>query len=152
MSYKKVKIPGVHIRWNNHIFPSYNGKSGPYVSQRRINKLKVLTKKILSEEKQRIRTVFMNYIRKRHKDRVMKVTLDIDGAMQRVDNTYVCHDESLFGESDGEKIWISKEKMSDAYLLGTLLHEALHFTVSINNKPMCEKEEHLIFALLGDDC
>lgn len=152
MSYKKVKIPGVHIRWGNNIFPTYHKKSGPYVSQRRINKLKILTKNILSEESQRIETVFMNYIRKRHKDRVLKVTVDIEGAMQRVDNTYVCHDESLFGESDGEKIWISKEKMSDAYLLGTLLHEALHFTVSINGKSMCEKEEHLVFALLGDDC
>lgn len=153
MSYKKIQIPGVHIKWNNQIFPRYDKKiSGSYVSQRRINKLKALAKKILEEERQRIQTVFMDYIRHRYKGRLMKVTFDIDGARERVENTYVCHDETLFGESDGEKIWIAKDKMSDAYLLGTLLHEALHYTVLINGQFMCEKEEHRVFRRLGDDC
>ena len=78
--------------------------------------------------------------------------LDLKGAAGRVDNTSVCHDESLYGESDGERIWIAKEKVNDAYLLGTMLHEALHYAARINNKYICEEDEHRVFRALGDDC
>ena len=153
MSYKKINIPGVHIKWDGYIFPLYQKNvSGPRVSQRRINKLKHLTKRILNEEKDRIEAEFKQFARQRHRGKQLTVVLDWEAALSRVDNTFVCHDESLYGESDGEKIWISKEKMSDAYLLGTLLHEALHYSCLLNGKFICEKDEHQVFRRLGDDC
>ena len=57
-----------------------------------------------------------------------------------------------YGEADDEKIWISKCKMSDEYLLGTILHESLHYCVTINGKDICERYEHFAIKILGDDC
>ena len=50
------------------------------------------------------------------------------------------------------KIWISSNKLSDDELVGTILHESLHYLVTFNGNDICEKDEHQVMAKLGDDC
>ena len=153
MSYKKQIIRGSNITWTgNTIFPSYPSTSGSHVSQKRINRLKHLTKQILLQEKNRIEQEFKTFALKRYRDTPVCVLVDIPGDVARVDNTVLCNKQDLYGESDGEKIWIAKEKMNDAYLLGTLLHEALHYAATFNGRYVCEADEHTVFRALGDDC
>ena len=94
-----MRIPGAHIKWKTDVFPTYPPTSGPLVSQRRINRLKPVVKALLEEEEIRITKAFVQFARKRHPG--ARVNVDLTGAMGRVDNTSVCQDESLFGESDG---------------------------------------------------
>ncbi len=142
-----------HIRWNGkNVFPDYYPQtSGPYVSQKRINQIKQLTIALLKKEKNRIYKAFFDFGRKRYKDSPPRVTIDLDSACRRVHSASVCP-EGIYGECDEERIWIAKEKMSNAYLLGTLLHEALHYSVRFNDRYICEDDEHSIFRTLGDDC
>ena len=42
--------------------------------------------------------------------------------------------------------------MNDTYLLGTMLHESLHYICTFNGKDICSKDEHYVMSLLGDDC
>jgi hypothetical protein len=42
--------------------------------------------------------------------------------------------------------------MNDTFLLGILLHEALHYCCSFNGKDICSKDEHYVMRLLGEEC
>tara|TARA_B110000008_G_scaffold275227_1_gene312315 strand:+ start:1006 stop:1464 length:459 start_codon:yes stop_codon:yes gene_type:complete len=150
--YKREKIKGVHIYWNGtNIFPLYKKCSGPIVSQRRINRLKYLVKMALEEEKGRIQQAFELFARRRYPGK--RVTMNLPLAIERINNTHVCRGESMYGESDETGIWIAKSKLSDAYLFGTMLHEAMHFLCTwSNNKYMSESDEHMVMRSLGEDC
>ncbi len=41
--------------------------------------------------------------------------------------------------------------MSAEWLVGTLLHEALHGAATMDNREICEKDEHQVIRQLGDD-
>ena len=43
-----------------------------------------------------------------------------------------------------------KNKLSDAHLIGAILHESLHYLARFNNKEICEKDEHYVMELLGE--
>ena len=62
----------------------------------------------------------------------------------------ITDDEGIYGESDGVQIWISSVKMSNEALIGTILHESLHNICTINDKDICEKDEHAIMVSLGE--
>ena len=34
--------------------------------------------------------------------------------------------------------------------MGTILHEALHYLCTFNGKDICEKDEHYVMELLGE--
>ena len=95
--------------------------------------------------------------------------MDFKAAVGRVKKAKLQPDnEERFGESNGFTIWISRMKMSDEELVcivvcrmlmlitvlqvGTLLHEALHCIAMVDNKEICEKDEHQVIRELGDDC
>tara|TARA_Y100001970_G_C13952388_1_gene708902 strand:- start:269 stop:733 length:465 start_codon:yes stop_codon:yes gene_type:complete len=150
---KYVHIKGVSIKWSGqNIFPQYPSTSGSFVSQRRINKLKPLAIRILTEGKEQILKVFTNFLQRKYHGMV-KVSFDLAFAIDRIHTTKVhtYKKGDVFGECDENKIFIAKEKMNDSYLLGTMLHEALHYSCKCNNKYICEEDEHRIFNLVGDD-
>jgi len=153
MCYKSVAkvTKGFHIRWGTGIFPRYRDVSGPYVSIKRINQAKNIVTHILAEEEIRIVKAFETFARKKYINKRIKVDVDIQAAKNMVNNTVLhTRDNTLYGESDGEQIWISKIKMSSEVLVGTMLHESLHNIATFNGKDICEKDEHTVMISLGE--
>ena len=153
MSYKAVakSTKGYKIKWGKGIFPEYGNLSGPEVSQKRINRAKTIVKLILEQEENKITKAFQTFARKKFYNQNVNVKVDILGAIDMVENTTLhTDDEGLYGESDGVQIWISSVKMSNEALIGTILHESLHNICTINDKDICEKDEHSIMVSLGE--
>lgn len=133
------------------IFPTYPKTSGSYVSQRRINKLKPIVIDILKTKQSQILSAFRKLASRYSK--MPKIELHIEEAIEKVKNARVtAGSEDMHGESDDYRIWIPRNKTNDTVLLGTLLHEALHYICTFNGKDICAKDEHYVMALLGDDC
>lgn len=146
MSYRKM----VRFQWApGHIFPVYPPTSGSHASQRRVNKLKPVAVAILTEEATKVRRAFQTLARGRAKG----IQLDLDAACVKIENARMSPESGgLHGESDGDTIWISKNKINDAELLGVLLHESLHYCCTMDGRDICEKDEHRVMRALGDDC
>jgi len=80
-----------------------------------------------------------------------RIELHIDEAIERVNNARVIREaDGLWGESDDTRIWIPANKTNDTVLMGTILHEALHYLCTFNGKDICEKDEHYVMELLGE--
>lgn len=153
MSYKSIaeSTKGYKIKWSKGIFPDYRNLSGPEVSQKRINRAKNIVKLILDQERLKIRKAFHTFAKKKFYNQNVNVNVDINCALNMVDNTTLhTNDEALYGESNGIQIWISSIKMSNETLIGTILHESLHNICTINDKYICEKDEHAIMESLGE--
>jgi len=134
-----------------NIFPTYPHTSGSHVSQRRINKQKDAVVHILETKQPQILSAFKQ-LAKRH-SKTPKIKLHIEQAIEKVRNARVTYDsDDLHGESDDYRMWIPAAKMNDTYLMGTMLHEALHYIATFDGQDICEKDEHYAMALLGDDC
>jgi hypothetical protein len=133
------------------IFPEYPKTSGSYVSQRRINKLKPIVIHILETKQPQILNAFKKLASRYSK--MPRIELHVQDAIEKVRNARVtAGSDCMHGESDDYRIWIPKNKTNDTVLMGTLLHEALHYICTFNGKDICEKDEHYVMALLGDDC
>ena len=133
------------------IFPIYPPTSGPFVSQRRINKLKPKVIHILKTKQDVIFRAFKKLAARYERPPVIKLHIDL--AISKVENARVTSSsDTLHGESDDYRMWIPKNKCNDTLLLGTILHEALHYICTFNGKDICSKDEHYVMALLGDDC
>ena len=147
MKYKQLaqSFKGFDIKWqNNGIFPKYRNISGPKVSKKRIRRATRIVKMILEEEEDKIVNAFKMLVKKRYNSK-KKVEVDIQSAIECVDNTILSKEsDEIYGESDGEKIWISEVKMSDEYLVGTILHESLHHICTLDGKDIT-----LNFNVLG---
>ena len=156
MNYKKLskELKGVHIVWNNkNIFPEYKYTSGPNVSKKRINKAKKIVISILKEEQKKIMNAFKILANKKYKNKNINIKIDFESAINCVNNTKITKDnDDIYGETDGYTIWISPIKMSYEYIVGTLLHESLHHICTFNDNYICDKDEHYVMRLLGDDC
>ena len=134
-----------------NIFPTYPKTSGSHVSQRRINKQKNAVIHILETKQAQIMAAFKKLAKRYSK--TPKIELHIEQAIEKVRNAHVIYDsEDLHGESDDYRMWIPAAKMNDTYLMGTMLHEALHYIATFDGQDICEKDEHYVMALLGDDC
>tara|TARA_B100001248_G_C27159309_1_gene352712 strand:+ start:229 stop:645 length:417 start_codon:yes stop_codon:yes gene_type:complete len=133
------------------IFPIYPKTSGSHVSQKRIDKLKQKAIEIISKNEQSIILAFRKLISRYSKHVTMDLKLDV--AIRKIKNAVVCR-ESIgeWGFSDEDTIWIPTIKMNDTFLLGILLHEALHYCCSFNGKDICSKDEHYVMRLLGEEC
>ena len=143
---------GMNIKWEgNYIFPSYSYNSGSVASTKRINRAKKIVISILKNNQKIIENAFKQFAKKRYGNNVI-ITYDFNTAINKVENTRLgSESEFLNGESDDTTIWISKNKISDDYLVGTILHESLHYLAKFNNKDICEKDEHYIMSKLGED-
>ena len=147
---QKRPIKGVYVRWfpsSSKVFPDYREVSGSIVSAKRLNRARELVKNILEQDK--------NIIEREFKKRCSGTPkVDIEMAKRKVDkaklSSTVKPDESFYGLTTGEFIWITPMKMSDEFLIGTLLHEALHDICTVNGKNMCENDEHIVMRALGD--
>lgn len=133
------------------IFPEYANTSGPYVSQRRINKAKPFVIAILKKHETDIYRAFAA-LGKRRKREPHNIHLDIGKAIEKVENAQVSPESDwAHGESDECTIWVAKNKLNDSMLIGTLLHESLHYCTTIDGKDICTKDEHLVMKWLGED-
>jgi len=155
MTYKKHcnKIKGVYLNWNdNCVFPEYKYNSGPVVSNKILKRAKKIAIDILINEKDKIEKAF-KLLTKRYKDKYIEITYDYEAAYRRVRSTKLCpSNDYCYGESDESGIWICKNKIDYPELVGTILHEALHYFAYFNKKEICEKDEHYVMKILGDDC
>ena len=155
MTYKKRcnKMKGVYLKWNdNCVFPEYKYNSGPIVSNKILKRAKEIVIEILTNEKDKIEKAFKS-LTKRYKDKYIEITYDYEAAYRRVRSTKLCPaSDYCYGESDESGIWICKNKIDYAELVGTILHEALHYFAYFNKKEICEKDEHYVMRILGDDC
>ena len=52
------------LHWGNCLFPDYRDLSGPIVSQKRINRAKIIVKYILRQETQKITRAFETFAKK----------------------------------------------------------------------------------------
>ena len=129
MTYKKRcnKMKGVYLKWNeNCVFPEYKYNSGPIVSNKILKRAKEIVIEILTNEKDKIEKAFKS-LTKRYKDKYIEITYDYEAAYRRVRSTKLCPaSDYCYGESDESGIWICKNKIDYAELVGTILHEALH--------------------------
>ena len=146
----------IHIRWyktQSKVFPDYREVSGSKVGMRRLNRAKGVVKEILSTHQKAIRKEFEDFA-KRKGGRVTR--LDFEEACEKVDTakmgSIVKPDESYYGITTNNTIWITAMKMSDELLIGTLLHEAIHDICYINGNWISEVDEHIIMRELGDNC
>ena len=77
MSYKKLakEMKGIHIIWDRtgKIFPKYKYNSGPYVSQKRINKAIKIVLAILEDEEETIKKAFKQFAERRYKGKNVRV-------------------------------------------------------------------------------
>eukprot|EP01084_Bolivina_argentea_P125102 221687_1 len=148
-------LKGIYIKWSknpNYIFPDYREVSGSHVSQKRINVAKQIVCLILQQEERKITKAFDDLARKKYRGKKMILSVDIPSAIKRVQTAKVKRDNDYdYGEADDENMWISACQLSDEYLVGTILHEALHYIAKFNGKDICEKDEHYVIKSLGDD-
>lgn len=134
-----------------NIFPIYPNTSGSHVSQRRINKQKDNVIHILQTKKTQILSAFKQLAKRYSKP--PKIELHIQKAIEKVKNARVTYEsDDLHGESDDYRMWIPSGKMNDTYLMGTMLHEALHYICTFDGKDISAQNEHYVMRLLGDDC
>eukprot|EP01084_Bolivina_argentea_P273644 466174_1 len=157
MNYKQYTkyICKWYIRWSNksnEIFPNYRNISGSIVSQKRINKAKKIVIMLLKEESKKIIKAWKQFISKRYKRKNVILKVDIKNAIKRVKTTKLQpDDDETYGEADEDMIWVTEAPLSDEGLIGTILHEALHFMATLNGKEICEKDEHSVIKVLGDN-
>ena len=156
MSYKEKckKIKGVSIKWDkNQVFPVYTYKSAPILSNKTLMRAKKIVIDILKEEGEKIECAFISLAKKKYKGKKVNIDFDYDTAIKRVCSTKLGgENEHCYGESDEKQIWIFKNKIPYDTLVGTILHEALHYFAYFNKKEICEKDEHDVMRALGDDC
>lgn len=156
MKYKKLakEMKGIHIKWEDgKIFPKYKYVSGSHVSQKRINKAKKIVLSILEEEENKIRKEFKNLLEKKFKGKYKSLKINFKLAKEKIKSAKLSKEsDGLHGESNYYQIWISSNKLSDDELVGTMLHESLHFISTYDRNEICEKDEHYVMAKLGDDC
>ena len=137
MTYKKQcnKMKGVYLQWeDNNVFPEYKYNSGPIVSSKILRRAKKIVIEILTNERNKIEKGF-KLLRRRYKDKYIEITYDYESAYRRVKSTKLCPaNEDCHGESDDSGIWICKNKIDYPELVGTILHEALHYFAYFNNK------------------
>ena len=139
------------LHWGKCLFPDYRDLSGPKVSQKRINRAKIIVKYILRQESNRIIKAFESFAKKKYYNQNPIINVDMKRAVSMVENTTLyTDDECLYGYSDGYSVYISAIKMSNEALVGTILHESLHNIGMINGKDICEKDEHTIMKSLGE--
>lgn len=78
--------------------------------------------------------------------------------MRRIDEAAFVRDrDDIYGETDGESIWISRTEMTKTELVNTLVHEALHDSVTIERHTRCNditaltaRQEHACMRALGE--
>eukprot|EP00483_Globobulimina_turgida_P009054 UN09072 len=141
-------LKGIYIKWSknpNHIFPDYRQVSGSHVSQKRINVAKQLVSLILRQEQRKIHRAFEEFARKKYRGKKMTLSVNIASAIKRVNTAKVKRDNDYdYGEADDENMWISACQLSDEQLVGTILHEAIHYIATFNGKDICEKDETFV--------
>ena len=149
---KDSKIKGFQVKWNNNnIFPIYKEISGSHVSQKRINRAKNIVIKILTIERDKIDKAFKTLINRKYKDKNIIIKYYYYSTLERVKNTKLAKESDYIdAETDDNIIWVCKNKLSDAHLIGAILHESLHYLARFNNKEICEKDEHYVMELLGE--
>ena len=142
----------IQVKWNNNnIFPIYKEISGSHVSQKRINRAKNIVIEILTIERNKIDKAFKTLINKKYKDRSIVIKYYYNSTLERVKNAKLSKESDIIdAETDDNIIWVCKNKMSDAHLIGAILHESLHYLARFNNKEICEKDEHYVMELLGE--
>ena len=138
----------------HRVFPVYKSNARNrrmnVVTQIRIDSLKPVAINIIETETDSLQFAF-DYLGKLFY-RGEPITLDINQSKRRLHNTRLGEvQEGFITESDEMDIVIAPGNMSDSYLLGTLLHEMIHYMGQIEGRFIDSHHEHLVMYMLGDD-
>ena len=126
------------------IFPSIRpGLSGPLMSTKNLNRAKIESIEVLSKNKKYIESVFSRVIQD-------NCSFNLKQAKYLINNAVLYPTDDYFGWCDGKTLYIGNGKMHYKNIVGTLIHEALHGTVTAHGKMLNEDQEHDAMELLGD--
>jgi len=94
---------------------------------------------------------FRNFALRKYRCKRREVAFDDGGALRRIRDAVLFHDDPCCrGETDGAQIRISAIEMTHAELVGTLLHEAMHFWCAVRGRSMSVANEHHCMTRCGD--
>ena len=159
------KVRNTHTPYNYHntprfvdelrIFPKYysNGRNRRQnkITTQRIDTLKPVVISLLVEHIETIKKAF-DYLSSTLYNG-SNVKLYLREAIIRIRSARLgVVREGFLLEADEASIVVSPGYMSDSYLIGTLLHESLHYICMIDDKLIDSHNEHMVMYLLGDDC
>ena len=126
------------------IFPTIRpGLSGPLVSRKLLNRGKKESIEVLTKNKKYIEVVFSKVIND-------TCSFNLKQAIYLINNAVLYPTDTYFGWCDGKTLYIGNGKMHYKNIVGTLIHEALHGTVTSHGKELTEDQEHDAMELLGD--
>ena len=128
-----------------YIFPNYDKNTGMVSKKASLDKYAQECLMIIWENKKRI----IKAIQKIDKD--AKITFRY--TLTKLSNIKRVKLKDCWGQADETGIDIAYSNMSESFLLGTILHEALHNVAFHKDKtPFTEEEDHKFMRILGEIC
>jgi len=139
----------------HRVFPIYTSNARNrrmnIITQDRIDSLKPVAIQIVEQKIDSLQFAFDFLGKLFYRGR--SVILDIDRSKRRAYQARLGEvQEGFIAESDEIEIVIAPGSMSESYLLGTLLHEMIHYMGQIGGRFIDTHHEHLVMYMLGDDC
>ena len=137
------------------VFPPETENVGRPVTQVRLARAKFKAVRLLMQYRDDIKTTFESFCFVAY-EKCTRVKVDMDDAIRRA---RVCKIdpflENVWGESNDEDVAVSDEfPMTDAELVGTIMHEALHYVCRLDRgygwRDLCTRVEHEVMEFLGD--
>ena len=129
------------------IFPKYNKDHSPKrrITRYRLNKTKIQVKKIL-----RSKGFAQNIIDACSTLGKTNISIQFSLSYDRICGAQIAPNLDCHGQCDRDTIEIDNRFMNDTFLLGTLLHETMHYLCLNNSRYMSENIEHHIMFALGE--
>jgi len=147
--------PWIPLVVNDTVFPQETETTGRLVTPARLARAKFRAVRLFMQHRDDIEAAFRSFCFGQY-DKCTRVKVDMDEAIQRARRCIIDPFlEKVWGESNDEDVAVSDEfPMTDAELVGTVMHEALHYVVRLDRgygwRDLCTRVEHEVMAFLGD--
>ena len=160
------------VRWGRGIFPDVRPAVGAIVTQGLLRQATEIAEAVVREEQATIVMAFRLFAARERGRPPLTCEFDVSAAVRRLRGAVLGLEEEnperwhaevrcsahraaslwwCYGESTESQIWISKTcPMSFEFLVGLLIHEALHDTVRVDGEILSCDDEHRCMAILGD--
>ena len=142
------------------VYPTIQQRPLKNLTRKMLSAAKIISIKLLRHDPAGVIEVYAKYLKAKYGIYQEQLKYDLEPAIKRIKNaTFIRNRPDIFGETDGESIWISKSyKFTFNSLVSTIIHEALHCTVKVYRptrqcdwKFLSEDDDHYCMWLLGED-
>ena len=142
------------------VYPTIRQTPLKHLTRKMFSDAKSISIKLLRYNPEGVIEVYAKYLKTKYGIYHEQLKYDLVPAIKRIkDATFIRDRPDIFGETDGESIWISKSyKFTFNSLVSTIIHEALHCTVKVYRptrhcewKCLSEDDDHYCMWLLGED-